>query len=187
MRRIFPVMMLCAMGAGAAHGASAAEPEFQIAGRVGRGDLQIDKFDTSDDFHASTNIVGVGGAFGYLTPVGVVLEAGADSFGQFDFFGFDRFSLTQQYLGVGYQFELGNGWRLVPKAGRARWTLRSKEGVLFNPGPEVEQKIRGYDYYWEVSVSRRISRVVALGVSYKQGDYDFGRPYVASFLVTLGF
>ena len=186
MRRTLPVVTLCAMGA--AQGAAAAESEFQIAGHVGGGDLRIDRFVApDDDFHAPSNIVGVGGGLGYLTPFGLGLEAGADSFGQIDFFGSDRFSLTQQYVGVGYQFELGHRWRFVPKVGRARWALRAKEGPLFNPGPELERTIRGYDYYWEVSLSRRISRVVALGVSYKQGDYDFGHPHATSFVVTLGF
>jgi hypothetical protein len=165
-----------------------ATPEFQITPRVGLGLLRVDALAGVNDDLVRTDTYGIGAGFGYLTRIGVVAEIGADTFGDFDLFDtFDSFSLTQEFISLGYQAELGSGWRLVPKVGRARWELRSEEGRLFNPGPEEVRKIRGYDYFWELSLSRRISSVVTLGVIHKQGQYDFGRTRSTAFLVTLGF
>jgi len=184
------VLTILAAGALLAlHGtAGAAESEFQITPRAGLGDLRIDQFEGIDDNLAETDTYGLGVGFGVKTPVGVVFEAGVDHFGNFDFFNaFDGFSLSQKFVSIGYQFELGEGWRLVPRVGRAHWKVRNEEGRLFNPGPEETRSISGDDYFWEASVSRRISRVVTLGVNYKQGNFDFGRSRTTSFIVTLGF
>jgi outer membrane protein with beta-barrel domain len=168
--------------------ASAVESEFQITPRAGLGDLRIDQFEGVDDNLAVTDTYGLGVGMGFLTPAGIVFEAGVDNFGDFDFFNtFDSFSLSQKSVSVGYQFELGEGWRLVPRVGRAHWKLRSEAGRIFNPGPEAVRSISGDSYFWEASVSRRISRVVTLGMNYKQGNFDFGRSRTASFIVTLGF
>jgi hypothetical protein len=171
-----------------AQAANAAAPEFQITPRAGKGTLRVDESIDLNDSLAGDDTFGLGAGFGYLTPPGVVLEIGADSFGSFDLFDtFDSLSLTQEFASIGYQAEFGNGWRLVPRVGRARWKLRAEEGLVFNPGPEETREFRGWDYYWELSLSRRISRVVALGLHYKQGNYNFGRTRTTAFLVTLGF
>lgn len=168
--------------------AEAVTPEFQIAPRVGLGALRLDEFVGVNDDRDQSDTYGIGVGFGFLTPIGIVAELGADSFGDFDLFdSFDSVSLSQEYLSVGYQAELGDGWRLVPRVGRAHWKLRSEEGRLFNPGPEEEREIRGYNYFWEIGVSRRVSRVVTLGMNYRQGQYEFGRTRSAVFVVTLGF
>lgn len=170
---------------------SAAEPEFQITPRAGQGSLRVDQSIVSIDGReplADDRTFGVGVGFGYLTSPGIVLEIGTDSFGSFDFFdSFDSLSLDQKFASVGYQAELGHNWRLVPRVGRAKWKLKAEEGWAFNPGPEQTQRLSGWDYYWELSLSHRISRVVALGLNYRQGDYDFGRTRSTTFLVTIGF
>jgi hypothetical protein len=168
--------------------AAAITPEFQISPRAGLGSLRLDEFVGFSEDDSESDTYGIGIGVGFLTPIGIVAEIGADSFGDFDFFdSFDSVSLSQEYLSVGYQAELGDGWRLVPRVGRARWKLRSEEGRLFNPGPEEEREIRGYNYFWEIGVSRRVSRVVTLGMNYRQGQYEFGRTRSAAFVVTLGF
>ena len=170
---------------------AAAVPEFQITPRAGQGSLHVDRSIVSIDGRdtlADDRTFGVGAGFGYLTSPGVVLEIGTDSFGSFDLFdALDSLSLDQKFASVGYQAELGHGWRLVPRIGRAKWKLKAEEGAAFNPGPEQTQRLSGWDYYWELSLSHRISRVVALGLNYKQADYDFGRTRSTTFLVTIGF
>ena len=166
---------------------SAATSEFQLTPRVGYGALKIHEFANVDGFEADTRTFGIGAGAGYLTPIGVVLEVGYDSFGNFDLFQTGSFSLSQEFASIGYQFDLGHQWRLVPRVGRAHWELRSKEGRLFNPGPEDVRYVKGNDYFWEVGVARQISRVVTLGVTFKQGQYDFGRTQSGAFTVTLGF
>ena len=75
----------------------------------------------------------------------------------------------------------------MPRVGRAHWKLHSKESPIFNPGPEEVRNVKGNDYFWEVGVARQVSRVVTLGVSFRQGQYDFGRTQSGAFTVTLGF
>lgn len=171
-----------------AHSAQAAEAEWQITPRAGFGDMEVDPlFRGPNDDRDDADTYTIGCALGLLTPIGIVAEIGADFGTEFDLFGsFDTYSIAQQFGAIGYQFELGGGWRFVPKFGRTHWSFRSDEGFLFNPGPEESKKVDGYDYYWEAGVSRRISQRVALGVNYKQGDYAFGRARSANFLVTIG-
>lgn len=170
------------------HAAQAMEDEWQITPRASSGDLDVKRQYTGvNGARTDADLYGVGCGFGYLTPFGVIAEVGVDFGAEFDFFNtLDSYSINQQFVAVGYQFELGNGWRFVPKFGRTRWRLKSEEGIFLNPGPERSEAIEGYDYYWETSVSRRISRVVALGIDYKQADHRFGRARSASFMVTIG-
>jgi len=168
--------------------ASAVTPEFQIAPKAGFGLLKVDELVGVNESRVDTDTYGFGVSFGYLTPIGVVAEIGADEFGDFDLFNtFDSFRLSQQFASIGYQFDLGNRWRLVPRVGRAHWKLRSHEGRLFNPGPEEAREVRGDSYFWEVGIARHIAGVVTLGVTYKHGQYDFGRTQSAAFTVTFGF
>lgn len=170
------------------HSAHAAEAQWQITPRGVLGDLDVKReYTGANGPRTDGDLFGVGCGFGYLMPFGVVVEIGADFGGEFDFFdALDSYSIDQQFAAVGYQFELGEGWRFVPKFGRTRWRLQSEEGMFLNPGPERSDVLEGYDYYWEASVSRRISRVVALGIGYKQADHRFGRARATSFMVTIG-
>lgn len=167
--------------------AQAADAQWQLTPRALHGDADVKREYTGvNGPRTDADLYGVGCGFGYLTPFGVVVEVGADFGAEFDLFNtFDSYSFDQQFAAVGYQFELGEGWRFVPKFGRTRWRLKSEEGAFLNPGPEDKDVLEGYDYYWEASVSRQISRVVALGVDYKQADHRFGRARSASFMVTI--
>jgi hypothetical protein len=161
--------------------------EFQLTPRAGLGDLRVDRFVPvhSDEPTKETHGLGIG--FGFLTPVGIVVEAGGDYFGNDNLFGLDdNITLRQEFISVGYQFELGDGWRLVPRVGRAHWKIRSDDDQFFDDNdPAVIH--RGNDYFWEASVGRQISRKVTLGLNVKQGNYDFGRTRSAAFVVTIGF
>lgn len=182
---LLTVTLLSALGL---QTAGAAEGEWQITPRGFSGDLDIKRQYTGvNGSRTDANLAGIGCGIGYLTPIGIVAAIGADGGAEFDLFGsFDSYSFDQRFVAVGYQFEWGDGWRFVPMVGRARWRLESEEGILLNPGPEQSEVVRGYDYFWEASVSRRISRVVALGISYKQGDFRFGQSRAAAFMVTIG-
>ena len=89
--------------------ASAATPEFQIVPRVGLGSLRVDEFVGINRQRVNADTYGIGASAGYLTPIGVVVEIGADSFSNFNLFEtFDDFQLSQEFASIGYQFELGN-------------------------------------------------------------------------------
>ena len=163
-----------------------AESEFQITPRIGQGELEVDAFEHIDEDRREADTYGVGVSFGMLTPIGVVVEVGADSQGRLEWGNEnDDFQLTERYVALGYQFELGDGWRLTPKVARSRWKLESDQG-LFELDDDEDEHIRGYEYVYEVSIARRVSRVLALGLSYKQGDYDFGRARALSFVLQFG-
>ncbi len=168
--------------------AAAATPEFQITPHAGLGSLEVDALVGLNQERVDVDTYGSGASFGYLTPIGVVLEIGADRYRDFDLFRtFDNFRVTQTFASIGYQFELGHQWRLVPRVGRAHWKLRSREGRIFNPGPEEKRDVSGDNYFWEVGVARQISEVVTLGVRFKRGQYDFGSTQSAAFTATFAF
>ena len=167
---------------------AAQETEFQISPRVGRGELKLDQFENVDEDLEELDTAGLGVSFGVLTPIGVLFEAGTETFGNFDFFNADdEFELRQHYVAVGYQFELGDGWRIVPKVGRSKWKLTSDEGWLFHD-EDVETKVqRGYENFWELGFGKRVTDVMTLGASVRSGNFDFGDAGSVSFVMTFGF
>ena len=171
---------------GLAHAGQAAESEFQITPRIGQGELTIDRFEGVNEDLRETETYGLGLSFGVLTPIGVVFEVGGDSQGRLELFDEDDdFSLSQRYVAVGYQIPLGDGWQLTPKVARARWKLHSDNSLLdFNTADNDE--LRGYEYVYEATIARKISRVVTLGLNYKQGDFEFGRARAVAFVVQFG-
>jgi hypothetical protein len=162
--------------------------EFQLAPRAGRGDVDIaPQFRGPNTPRGDADTFVGGFSVGFRAPFGLLIEVGHEAGVEFDLFdAVDAYDFSQYYVGVGYQFELGEGWRLVPKYERARWKLRSEEGQFANPGPERVDSVTGYEHIWEVNLSRRVSDTVALGVSHRQGDYLFGRARSTTFLVTIG-
>ena len=166
----------------------AANPEFQISPHVGFGSLDVDQFAGVNDELVDTKTVGLGVGFAYLSSPGIVLEVGVEDFGNLHLFNLeDRFSLDERYVAVGYQAELGRGWRLIPRVGYSSWKLRSEESPLFNPGPEEVREVSGDDVFWGLSLSRRVSRLVTLGLNYRQGHYDFGQTRSTTFHITFTF
>jgi len=191
MRSVLTITIgMCALLAlqATAHAQTGLRPsEFQLTPRAGVGDLRVDRFIPvrGDEPRKDTHGLGIG--FGFLTPLGIVVEAGGDYFGNDNLFGLDDgLTLRQEFISVGYQFELGDGWRFVPRVGRAHWKIRSDDDQLFDDNnPAIVH--RGNDYFWEAAVGRQISSKVTLGLNVKQGNYDFGRTRSAAFVVTIGF
>jgi hypothetical protein len=165
--------------------AAAERAEFQISPRAGRGILKLDQFRNVDERLAELDTGGLGVSFAVLTPIGLLVEGGTESYGHFDFFDADdEFVLRQDYIALGYQFELGEGWHLVPKAGRSRWKLTSEAGVLLLHDGDVE---RGYEYFWEIGCGKRVTDVMSLGASVRSGDYEFGDAGSVAFVMTFSF
>jgi hypothetical protein len=164
---------------------AAERAEFQISPRAGRGVLKLDQFRNVDENLAELDTGGLGVAFAVLTPVGLLVEAGTESYGHFDFFDADdEFVVRQDYAAFGFQFELGDGWHLVPKLGRAKWKVSSKDGFLLLHDDDVE---RGYGNFWEVGFGKRVNDVMSLGGSVRSGDYEFGDAGSVAFVMTFSF
>jgi hypothetical protein len=167
---------------------AAESTEFQISPRIGRGVLELDQFRNLDEDLAELDTGGLGVAFAVVTPVGLLVEGGTESYGNFDFFNADdAFVLRQNFIALGYQFELGDGWHLVPKAGRARWKLTSEEGWLFHDDDVETDTRRGYEYFWELGFGRRVNDVMSLGASVRSGSYDFGDAGSVAFVMSFSF
>lgn len=183
MRTMFLAATLAACAV--ARPALADDSEFQITPRIGQGELRLDEFEGIESLHETdTYVLGLG--FGVKTPIGVLFEIGGDTQGNIEMFDDDEeFSLSHRYVAIGYQFELGDGWRLIPKVSRVRWKLRSETG-LFDFFDDDGREQRGYDYVYEATVGRKVSRVLTLGLNYRQGNYDFGRARALSFVVQVG-
>lgn len=185
MTRIMPILLMLTMAAPAAY---AAEGQFHISPRVGRGEMRIHESFTVSDSLEEVDALNIGAVLGYSTPIGVLLEVGAESQSNFDWWSAsDEFTLSQQYVAVGYEIGFSEGWTFTPKAGRARWKLHSEEGMLFHSGPEARKDIRGYEYFWEAQVSHRLTDKISLGGAYQEGEFDFGRARSVSFIATFMF
>lgn len=184
MRKLCMVLMtVCALATTTSLPA-AERAEFQISPRAGRGILKLDQFRNVDDNLAELDTGGLGVSFAVLTSVGLLVEGGTESYGRFDFFDADdEFILRQHYVALGYQFELGDGWHLVPKLGRSKWKLSSEDGPLLS-GDDVAQ---GYEYFWEVGFGKRINDLMSLGASVRSGNYEFGDAGSVAFVMTFAF
>jgi hypothetical protein len=167
---------------------AAERAEFQISPRAGRGLLKLDQFRNVDDDLAELDTGGLGVSFAIVTPIGLLVEAGTESYGNFDFFNADdEFILRQHYAALGYQFELGDGWHLVPKAGRSKWKLTSEKGWLLHDDDVETDLQRGYEYFWELGFGKRVNEVMSLGASVRSGSYGFGDATSVAFVMTFAF
>jgi hypothetical protein len=165
--------------------ASAADSGFQVIPSLGRGRLLIDadQVVTNKDTDVDTIVAGV--TFAYVTPIGLGFEVGGTRHQSDNLFGaFDDFRLDQGHAAIDWQIDTPNGFRIVPKVGRARWKLYSREGALFHPGPEATETVDGYEYFWELSFSKKITPTIALGASVRDSNYQFGEARSLSFIAS---
>jgi hypothetical protein len=162
--------------------------EMQITPFAGYSHLRIDGVNLREGETARVDLATGGASLGFLTPFGLVIEAGT-SFGfHEDIFENDGdFSLDQDYAAVGYQFDFADGWRFVPKVGRAKWKLVSDDRDLVDSLGARHETVRGYDNFYEASLMRHVSKSIALGVNFKDIDTQFGHNRSGTFVVTFGF
>jgi hypothetical protein len=186
MLRTLPVLVTLAIIAPTCYAAE--RGDFYIGPRVGRGEMRINESFTNEERHEKVEGWNVGCVLGYSSPIGLLVEVGAENQRNFDWWDAeDEVSLEQQYVAIGYEIRFAEGWTFTPKAGRARWKLHSEEGAFFNPGPEAEEDIRGYEYFWEAQIARELNDKIALGAAYQEGEFDFGRARSISFVATFRF
>jgi hypothetical protein len=157
----------------------------QLAPRVGLGKLHIAEDHTLSQTDDEVDALALGVTLGVVTPIGAMFEVGAFNYSNFSWFGAeDRHELAQETIAVGYQFETKRGFLLVPKAGRMHWRLSDKEGQYMNPGPEAERAEEGYDYFWQLTLQKRVVEWLSLGVDIKGSNPEFGRTRSIMFIAT---
>jgi hypothetical protein len=178
-------LVVLAGGITVAGAAAASDTTVQLSPRLGLGTLHVGKQYTLSGKEENLDSVGLGIQLGVVTPIGLMFEGGIQGHSNFSYFGADdRYELTYQDIMVGYQFETPHGFRIVPKAGRMRWKLYDKEGRLFHPGPEAENTKVGYENFWEVTLQKRVGRSAALGVSFRDNNFEFGSAQAIMFTAT---
>lgn len=165
--------------------------EFQISPRIGKSTLDIKGDVLANHEHVDIDTLATGVTLGYVSPIGLMVEGGYVKQGNWDWFGAtDEYKLSEYSLAIGYQFETPHGFRIVPKIGRVRWDLYSKQDTFDDftivGNREDERTIRSYDDFWEVTLQKKISKSVALGVTYKDNHYDFGNARAIAFTATFG-
>jgi hypothetical protein len=181
------VVVLGGLAAGNAF-AEGGRAELQITPYVGYSHLRIDSPYLLDGEAKRMDQLLGGVTAGFLTPFGAVVEVGNSEAFHEDIFEDDNdFSINQRYVAVGYQFDFSDGWRFVPKVGRARWRLYSDDRALIDTAGERHETLRGYNNFFEASLMRHVSESIALGINYKDIDSDFGHSRSGAFVVTFGF
>lgn len=180
------VVALCGLAAGNAFADN--RTEMQITPYAGYSHLRIDgPFLEGGETERMDQAMG-GVTFGFLTPIGVVLEAGTNFAFHEDIFDEDNdFGLDQDYAAIGYQFDFAEGWRFVPKIGRMKWKLTSDDRDLVDALGEPREQLRGYDNFYEASLMRHVSKSIALGLNFRDVDTQYGHSRSGTFVVTFGF
>jgi hypothetical protein len=136
--------------------------ELQISPRIGKSTLNIKSDLLADHKAVDIDTLASGVTLGYVTPIGFMAEAGYVKQGNWDWFGAtDEYQLSEYSLAVGYQIETPRGFRIIPKVGRVRWDLYSKQDTLSNfttiGRREDQDTIRSYDDFWEVTLQKKVS------------------------------
>lgn len=153
-------------------------PGFRAGPRVGPGEVRIEDGQAIGDEIVSPLVsedtIGIGGTLEYTAPFGLVLEGGLFRSASTDWFDSDEYQLSEYFGSIGFEIPLGHGFTITPRVGRTRWKLEADD-VWFFDDDENAPTARGYQNYWEITALKRINDVVALGVSHRENDYEFGR------------
>ena len=183
MVRIYTAVALSLLSAGVCSAAETGPespwtPGFRVGPRVGPGEIRIEDGQAIGDEIVSPLVsedtVGVGGTLEYEAPFGLVIEGGLFRSASTDWFDSDEYQLSEYFGSIGFEIPLGSGFTLTPRVGRTRWKLEAAD-VWFFDEDENAPTARGYQNYWEITALKRINDVVALGVSHRENDYEFGR------------
>ena len=187
MKSIFALGIATLLCASHVNAADADNGSFMISPRVGRSTLTINHDMLASDQRADVNTLATGIALGYVAPFNMTIEAGYLSQGNWDWFGTEnKYRLSEYNLAVGYQINTPHGFVITPKVGRSRWDLYSRDVGLTHPTDPLDpQRERGYDNFWEVNLQRKVSNTAALGISYKDNNYQFGNVRAVAFLVSI--
>jgi hypothetical protein len=157
----------------------------QISPRIGKSTLKLDRDTTTTNEVVEKDTLLTGVSLAYVTPFYLMVEGGYASQGNWTWFGTeDKYRLSEYSVAVGLQIDTPHGFRIVPKVGRVRWDLYSREGLLNTKTPDNTNTWRSYDNFWELTFQKKIGESVALGVTYKDNPYDFGNAKSFAFTAT---
>lgn len=154
----------------------AAEGKFYITPQ-----LSVTRIDIDEDFlvlglDEDASLLGANITAGYRAPFNLIIEIGGSYAENPEAFGstFDNYELSELRAAMGFSIPIGDSFRLVPKAGRYRWRLRTEEGQFANPGSELKTTAENTDDYYQLDAEIMFSRMVGMDFSMLYSDSEFG-------------
>ncbi len=149
---------------------------------IGTSELSINKAYTISGENYSTDSFSVGVEFAYRWPENYLIETSFTTTVDTDIFGIsDNYQLYQWNTLVGYSFPITERIRLIPKIGFSRWELDTREGALFNPGPELSVEFNDTDFTYQLGFEFPVWEDLNLGVTYENTRYSFGKIEIVNF------
>lgn len=155
---------------------SAAADNIRLGGGIGDANIDLKQEYTFDDPDVGKDAAAWGFYAGYAFSNNLFVEFGFEEVVDAVLFknASDNVGLFSIDFSIGYTFNTNNGFYIEPKLGYSDWTLESKEGALFNPGPEETKEIEGRDIFGELAIGYRFAKVFGMSVSYKRMNPNFG-------------
>jgi len=130
----------------------------------------------------------LGASFGFQWPAGFLAEVGRSHSVHADFFDDPGdFELTHTSGAVGWSIPFAEGWNFTPKIGRLKWELSSDNRVLLDSQGERHYDINGWDNFYELNLTKEISKSVSMGAQFKDVDQEFGHARSGAFTVSFSF
>ncbi|TQV71533.1 porin family protein [Aliikangiella marina] len=166
----------------------AQQPSFYLIPQVGNVNLSIDSDYTLSNVKLNEDNIESGITAGLITDSHLMVELSILHSDSIDFFDIgDTYNFSQYQLMLGYQVELNEHIRFIPKVGLSFWDLDGEEGVFLNPGTEATSNLDGNDLYWSLGFDFPVTERISLQLSYANNGYEFGRTETTSFGVRFEF
>ncbi len=161
---------------------------FEIGLILGSSELSIDKQYTISQESFKTDALSIGVELGYRSPKKYLIQTSFTSTADLDIFGIsDNYHLYQWNTLVGYSFALSDKINFIPKIGFSRWELDAREGMLFNPGPELELEFKDTDVTYQLGLEFLIWNDLSLELAYENTKYNFGEIEIVNFGISFEF
>lgn len=143
---------------------------------LGRGAADIDsQFSVNNTRHNSEN-TSFGGFFGYTFRNRLVVSAAYSISSSDNLFGaFESSSVDLGRVMLGYSIPVFGFANIIPSYGYAKWKLKTKEGLLFNPGQEISKSYDGDDFIWSIGLELPSKKPLRFYASYLKSNFDFGQ------------
>jgi hypothetical protein len=186
-RKVGSLASLALIGAIAPAPAFAGGVFFGFGG--GAGDVSFDGDTFADNIVPSDDSFVGEWEVGYRFDSKLVIEGGGTLGLSLDvFFLGDFFTLSDERVMVGYAFQPGERFSIVPKLGVSFWDLHTEDGANFIFGSaRADFDDSGSDWIWRVSGEWRVAERLHLYGAYSEAHYGFGDSSGPSFGFKLQF
>ncbi|MCW8997276.1 MAG: outer membrane beta-barrel protein [Kangiellaceae bacterium] len=160
---------------------------WEIGFILGATDVSIsDRYTFSNEKESSVSL-SAGWELGYHWPKGYHLETSYIVSNDLDLGITDSYDLTQFNVLFGYSYKITDSITFTPKIGFSSWDLDTREGALFNPGPEETFEYDGMDLTYELNLEVPIGYDLTFNLAYENTNFDFGEISIANLGLSFEF